>query len=157
MSKENVVQLCRELLWGCSEELLQDNSPPMPPDLLDVYYRINSAKELAKHPRSIITEAAFLRSALSANEDDRIRIESVQQLINAGSPFIEAALFGLLFDEDEEMRLTAAEGLALMRSMNLELALEIISEDEFREIPDLLRKALEGNYDSIKLLHLDPP
>ncbi|QDT80800.1 hypothetical protein Mal35_42750 [Gimesia maris] len=157
MNENNVVRLCTELLWGCSEESLNDSSAPMPPYLLDVYSRINTAKELANHPMSIMVEAALLRSALTANEDDRIRIESVQQLLNIGSPFAEVVLFGLLFDEDEELRQTAVEGLVLIQSKNMELALSIISDDEFTEIPDTVRKALAGNHDSIKIYNLDPP
>lgn len=157
MSKNNVVQLCTELIGGCSEESLNDSSPPMPPYLLDVYFRINSAKELAKHPDSIMATAALVRSALTTNEDDRIRIESVQQLLNTGSPFVEIVLFGLLFDKDEVMRQTAVEGLVLFRSKNLELALSVVSDDELKDVPDTVKKALAGDYDSIKLYRLDPP
>ncbi|WP_417388348.1 HEAT repeat domain-containing protein [Gimesia sp.] len=157
MREDQVIQLCKELLRGCSEESLDNNSSPMPSYLLDIYFRVNFAKELANHPMSIMISATLLRSALTANEDDRIRIESVQQLLNTDSPFVELVLFGLLFDEDELMRETAVEGLAVIRSQNLELALSIISDDEFTEIPDTLRKALAGEYDSIKLYHIDPP
>ncbi|WP_442483774.1 hypothetical protein [Aeoliella sp. SH292] len=148
------LSLCLRLLHG--DELLTSRSDGIIPiDLADGYGKVLAARELGKSLNSAAGQAALCRSAFAANEDDRVRIECVQQLLNNHSPLLETVLFGLLFDDDELMRLTAIEGLALSRSHEIAIAAAIVARDESIRVRELMERVLNG--DAIDLFHLDPP
>jgi hypothetical protein len=155
MSETDEFRLCIELLRGCSGNLLRYGDDPIPPEVADTYARHIAARELGSLPKSIVIEAAWCRSALTASEDDRVRVECIQQLLNSRSTLLEAVLFGLLFDADHEIRIASIEGLHLMRSANLELAARLLSYDQNVAVRDLANRAAAG--DDIDLYHLDLP
>lgn len=153
MSEE--LQFCRTLL--CEEEGLYPvyANASLSPELAGDYGRIIAAQNLGKSLQTIAGEAVLCRIALTTDEDDRVRKECVQQLLNNESQFLEVVLFGLLFDDDEEMRLAAIEGLVLMKSGNIQLAASIVANDKSRKVRKLIEVATTGM--SIDLYHLDPP
>ena len=152
---KQTIQLCLDLLFGSSPEVARYQDDPISPELASDYGKLIAAKKLGECPRSIIVDSAFCRSALSSTEDDRVRIESLQQLLNSGSDLLEGVLFALLFDADEEMRRAAVEGITLSRRENLPLALEVLGHDESDAICMLAKHAITGQ--PIELYWLDSP
>lgn len=154
MTKQTI-QLCHDLLFGSSTEVARYQDDPISPELSSDYGKLIAARKLGKLPRSIIVDSAFCRAALSSTEDDRVRLESLQQLLNSGSALLDGVLFALLFDTDEEMRRAAVEGIALSRRESLPLALEVLGNDDSDAICMLAKQALTGQ--PIELYWLDSP
>lgn len=149
------LKMCIALLYGDELPIAKQVDDPIPPELACDYGKILAARKLGVSLESIVAEAALCRCALTNDEDDRVRVECLQQLLNNRSHLLDAVLFGLLFDRDEEMRLAAIEGLALNRSANLKRAASVVTNDESERVRELMSKICSGQ--TISLYFLDVP
>lgn len=155
MTRKTEIELCYELIRGSQEVPNHYTDDPIPASLSIDYGKRIAAEELGALPRSIVIDAALCRAALTSNEDDRVRTEAVQQLLNSRSHLLEGVLFALLFDDDPEMRKAAVEGLVLARSDNLTLALAVLSDDKADPVYTLAARAANG--EDIEVYQLDHP
>jgi HEAT repeat protein len=147
------IQMCFSLLRGDELPIVKPVDDPISPQLASDYGKILTARKLGAALKSIITEAALCRCALTNDEDDRVRVECLQQLLNHRSHLLDAVLLGLLFDPDEEMRLAAIEGLALTRSANLKHAASIVANDKSERVRESMANISSGH--PISLYFLD--
>lgn len=152
---EDTGVLCRRLVHGEFDDLPQYAEDPVPAELSLDYAKQLLVKELAASLPSVVIEAAFLKVALTISESDQLRFDCVQQLLNSGSEMAESALFGLLLDSDEEMRIAGLEGLVLLQTGRMFAALELLSNDDSTTVRQLVKRIGAG--ESIPLYHLDPP
>lgn len=148
-------KMCIALLYGDELPIVKRDDDPISPDLASDYGKILAARKLGESFESIVSEAALCRCALTNDEDDRVRVECLQQLLNKRSHLLDAVLFGLLLDQDEQMRLAAIEGLTLNQSTNLKRAASIVATDESERVRELMAKICSGQ--PISLYFLDAP
>jgi hypothetical protein len=153
MQKE--IQLCTHLLNGDDKQTPSYVDNPISPELANDYGKFFAARKLGESLETIVGEAALCRCALTSAEDDRVRVECIQQLLNNKSSLVEGTLFALLLDCDEDMQSAALEGLILAKSSHLDLAASIISGNESARINELMSMSLAG--EPVDLYHLDVP
>ena len=152
---EAIVALCRRLVRGGFDDLPQPRDCPVPAEQVLDYAKQLLVKDLAAKLPSVVIEAAFSRIALTASESDNLRFDCIQELLNSGSAMAEPVLFGLLLDDDEEMRIAGLEGLVLLSTNRISIALELLSRDDSKTVRQLVKQIEHG--DSIPLIHIDPP
>lgn len=155
MKERSELDVCLELLGKTKVTPPDIPNPPIPEYLFDDYVRMLAADEVAKFPMSPLIEAVVCRAALTENEDDRVRTECVQRLMDSQCKSLETVLLGLLFDKYSDLRRTGLEGLFLIRSESLELAIDILDKDDSPRIKKLVHQIKNGQ--EIELYHLDAP
>jgi HEAT repeat protein len=149
-----LLKYCRELALGIVDLPFYAN-PPIPHDLAVVYARRIAAQEIAKHfPNDPVGEAVLVRAALASEDDDRVRVEALQQLIVIGSSHAQSVMLALLFDQDEELRIAALEGLAIVKSPLLDRAAMLLVDDCSDDVSTLAQQIM--NSEEIPLYKLDP-
>ena len=153
---QSLLKLCREVITGVVDNMPCDPDVPVPSDLVATYYRRDAAEDIGKNfCGHLFGEAALLRGALTGNDDDRVRIECLQHLVNNESTFAEIAFLALLLDDDPLLRLAALEGLVIIKSPHRDEAARLLKNDSDEDTATTAGTILAGR--TIRLCELDAP
>ena len=151
----DVLRKCKELTGRSSIDGFMPEPGIIPEVHLAAYARIAAAKDLGKEMPNSFAAAALARVALAQDEDDRVRVECVQQLLNSNFTGLELVLLALLFDEDDLMIVTAIEGLVLTHSPLLATVSSLLANSTSKSVRETAMRDLPNG--DILLYHLDPP
>jgi hypothetical protein len=98
----------RELLTSHVSDLPFYAEDPIPIEVATTYARLLAAQTIGQEfSGNPFAEAILIRSTLASDDDDRVRVEALQQLLDTSSTHAESVMLALLLDSDEELRLAA--------------------------------------------------